>query len=496
MIVLKYSYMKKIFVGLVCTLISGCGGNGGHHKAVGQPENIEAISNAKVKKTTSVEVSFVMPQNDAPQTNAPEANVTRDEKKTTPPANCCYEEDPPISDDGLPSIYDAVALKLAGLGNDVDEGYASFICTKWKKLSENSLGFIRSWSRKYILPLIDEYQTVFYPFGGPDVSCPFKFFPDAHTYILVGLEPIGNFRDISKNIRNPEIHGAMKRAFSWFLQRGFFITSEMNKTLSSKFLNGTLYLILPQLARLGFYISNIEDLSIASDGREVSRSTGTIDCVKITCQKSTDEAPRFIYYVRANLAEQNPKLDNLINFMKNRTFVTFLKSASYVLYCPTLAKFKKFLLTNSQAVLQDDTGIPFNSFDKNWQKYAFGIYKGPLIDPFKNYKQPSMIDFYKNSDTVKIPFKMGYGFYLAQPSLLLAVRKTAGASQSTTDDVEKIIARKAAANLISQSVDFPSTGNNLLGQKAAPDASPIPPVSEEALRQHMAKILTTAEMNY
>ncbi|MDR2794740.1 MAG: hypothetical protein LBB12_03115 [Holosporaceae bacterium] len=492
--------MKKIFVGLVCSLVSGCAGSGGHHKTPGLQKNTETTP--KVEKTTVVEVSPV-----TSQIVVSETNIARNEKNVTLPASCYYEEDTPISSDNFTSIYDTVALKLAGLGNDVDAEYADFIRTKWKKLNENSLGLMRSWSQKYILPLIGEYQTVFYPFGGPDVSCPFKFFPDAHTYILVGLEPIGNFRNISENIKNPEIHGAMKRAFSWFLQKGFFVTSEMCKTLSSKFLNGTLYLILPQLARMGFNISNIEDLSIASDGKEVARTKGAIDCVKITCQKSTDETPRLVYYVRVNLAEQNPRLDNLINFMKNRSFVTFLKSASYALYCRTLVKFKKFLLANSRAVLQDDTGIPFDSFDKNWQKYAFGIYKGPLTKIFKDYKQQSMIDFYQNSDTIEIPFKMGYGFYQARPSLLLTVRKTAQANQSAVDSVEKVIVgnKPDAANRLlvptPSAIDFldkNSIRNKLLQQKISATSAntTMPTVDEEALHQYMSKMLTITEKGY
>ncbi|MDR2682096.1 MAG: hypothetical protein LBB29_03575, partial [Holosporaceae bacterium] len=375
------------------------------------------------------EISIIVPssilQKNAAQIETPKKKLDYDKKNAESLDDYCYEEDPPTSDDYALSAYDVIARKLAGLGSDVDAEYAKFVRTKWKKLNENSLGLIRSWSRKHIVPLLNDCQTVFYPLGGPDMSCPFKFFPDAQTYILVGLEPIGNFQDISTNIQNPAIFKAMKEAFSWFLQNGFFLTSEMSKTLSSKSLNGTLYLILPQLTRLGFYVSNIEDLSITANGQEISRSKGSVDCVKITCRKDSDEAPRFIYYVRANLAEENPKLNNLLNFMKNRSFVTFLKSASYVFYCRTFTKFKTFLLANSKAILQDDTGIPFDSFGLKWQKHPFGIYTGPLIKVFKNYKQPTMADFYKNSDTVKIPFKIGYGFLLAKPSLLLAVQNKA-----------------------------------------------------------------------
>ncbi|GHU11065.1 hypothetical protein FACS189449_01760 [Alphaproteobacteria bacterium] len=331
-------------------------------------------------------------------------------------------EDSTVSGNPM-AIYDSVARKLAGMDTENSSEYGQFIETKWKNLNENSLGAIEDWSKKHIIPHIGDHRTVFYPFGGPDVSCPFKFFPDAHTYILVGLEPIGKFGEVSKNIRKAETLKSLEKAFSSYLQRGFFITSEMSKDLSTNFLNGTLYLILPQLARLGFSISNVEELSINSNGQEVARSSGMVDCVRITCQKDEESAPRFVYYVRINLADSNSRLASFMSFAKKRTFITYLKSASYALHSRTLSKFKKFLLDNSKVILQDDTGVPFNDLGEKWQKYVFGNYEAPAVRVFKDYKQPSMAAFYRANSIVSIPFKIGYGFNRCKPSLLLAVMK-------------------------------------------------------------------------
>jgi hypothetical protein len=148
-----------------------------------------------------------------------------------------------------------------------------------------------------------------------------------------------------------------------------------------------------------------------------------VDCVKITCQKNGESAERYVYYIRTDLGNANTQLENVINFVKKTQFVTFLKSASYALHDSSLSKFKKFILKNTRAVLQDDTGIPFADFNDSWKKYAFGTYQGPAIEIFKGYKQQSMVEFFQQSDPISIPFKMGYGFRYGKPNLLLAVQE-------------------------------------------------------------------------
>jgi hypothetical protein len=323
--------------------------------------------------------------------------------------------------------YNAVAKKLSGVATDNPE-YSTFIKTKWEKLCNDSLGAIEEWSRKNVIPNIGDFHTVFYPFGGPDIASPLKFFPNANTYILVGLEPIEHFAEIDRNADRPEMQESLKNAFSWYLQKGFFVTSEMSRKLSSKFLHGTMCLILPQLALLEFSIDNVEDISIDANGNELPRANGMLNGAKITCSKESDKSQKIIYYIRANLSNSNARLANLTSFMDRRTFITFIKSASYALHDHTLSKFKHFLLRHSKAIFQDDTGIPFGDFNNEWEKYAFGIYTEPVLRIFKNYKQQSMLNFFKTKSIVNIPFKIGYGFNQGRPNLLLTVRRNPIAS--------------------------------------------------------------------
>ncbi|MDR0631867.1 MAG: hypothetical protein LBF54_01310 [Holosporaceae bacterium] len=335
------------------------------------------------------------------------------------------------------NIYDQIAKRLAGLyipdlNNQTFIDYAKSINEEWKKLHSCSLSKISEWSNTNITPHIKDLATLFYPFGGPDIAYPLKFFPQMQNYILVGLEPIGNFEKIRENIGNESTLAALKRAFSSYFKKGYFITSEMITQLSNKNVRGALYLILVELAKSEFIIDSIEDLSISSEGQEIARQKGMVDCVKIVFRSVEGSAPKNLFYIRADLTNSNKKLGYLMNFMQRFSFATFIKSASYVLHDRLASRIKNYILENAYAILQDDTGIPFHNFGPGWSKHAFGQYKQPTLSIFKGYKQKDLSDFFSSANPVDIPFKIGYGFNQERPNLVLLISPRKIAEQMHT----------------------------------------------------------------
>lgn len=343
------------------------------------------------------------------------------------------------------SEFDKVAMTMTGqyvpeeFENDrIYYGYMKFFDREWARLQRNSIGHIPEWAAVNIASKVKSADTVFYPFGGPDIAYALSFFPNAHEYVLVGLEPIGNFSDVKNAVSNSKNFEQIKRSLFTYLRGGYFITSEMGETLSNRFLRGTLYLILLELAAFDFEIKNVEDLSIDSLGEEVARGHNMIDCAKITCRKRGESDWRYVYYVRADLSDSNKAIENIFNFMKKRNFHTFLKSASYAIWDKTLTGMRQFVLDNSRFILQDDTGVPFSSFDKKWNRYAFGTYTEPTLSYFKKgYKQPCMAEFFEKNQQAPIPFKIGYGFYQSRPNLLLAVPKNTQPDEKENEEIIK-----------------------------------------------------------
>jgi hypothetical protein len=322
--------------------------------------------------------------------------------------------------------YDEVAKRLAGLYIDPHNSdqlkYAKFINEKWEELSDASLSRIPCWRAVHMDPRMPENATVlFYPFGGPDILYARFFFPRMDVYILVGLEPIGTFANIEKNMGNTSTLTALKRALSSYFKKGYFITSEMMTQLSNQNARGALYPILIGLVRNGCTVNLVEDLSIDPEGREVVRQKGMLDCVKIVFTSAEGGFPKNVYYIRADLTNSNKKLPHLMNFVKRAPFATLIKSASYVLHDRVASGIRNFVLENSLAILQDDTGIPFSYFGQNWQMYPFGTYTEPPLRIFKNYRQKGLSEFFSSRNFIEIPFKIGYGFNQGRPNLIFAI---------------------------------------------------------------------------
>ena len=355
--------------------------------------------------------------------------------------------------------YNELAKKLAGLSVDqnflkdpVYLRYKKTFDAFWAKLSRESFSLISAWVVQNIHPLAREVDTIFYPFGGPDVTYVINFFPNASRYILVGLDGTGSFDKINERMQDTQAIPHLEATIHTYIRGGYFITVEMLKHLSSRALSGTLHLILLQLARLNFKILKIENISIDKSGREVPACANSAKSIKIVCEKidskTNQKSQKTFYYVSLDLSNTNPKVSWLEKFVNTNPFCTFIKSASYALHDPGLFNIKNFILKNTQFVLQDDTGIPFRNFNKSWKKHAFGAYTNPTLAVFKAYKQSDLEEFFANADSVKIPFKIGYGYNLCRPNLILAVPKVSRmpadiAVISDINAVKKIITPEA-----------------------------------------------------
>ncbi|MDR0581168.1 MAG: hypothetical protein LBG04_03595 [Holosporaceae bacterium] len=322
--------------------------------------------------------------------------------------------------------YDEVAKRLAGLFIEPDNkkqlNYAKSVNAQWEKLNTASLSHIPAWSATHLSPLLQpDATTLYYPFGGPDIAYALAFFSHMNNYILVGLEPIGTFDNIKKTIANPSTLPALEHAFSSYWKKGYFITSEMTTQLSNRDVRGALYLILIGLARNGCVINLVEDLSIDHSGQIVARQDKMLPCVRIAFTSPGEDSPKNVYYVRTDLTNLNKKLDHLMTFVKRAPFVTLIKSASYVLHDQCASQMRTFLLKNSSAILQDDTGIPFGHLLSTHQIYPYGIYRKPALNVFKHFQQKDLQSFFSNHNPIAIPFKIGYGFNQEDRNLILAL---------------------------------------------------------------------------
>lgn len=274
-------------------------------------------------------------------------------------------------------------------------------------------------------------DTLFYPFGGPDILNASQLFPQQKTYVLVGLEPPGTVPD-AEAIRSanlalylPRLRFTLESVF----RRSFFVTADMDAQLRGQITDGVAPLLLVQLGRLGATIKGAESVMLDEKGNlqkrmpdAPRRNTG----VAFDFQFADSPVPRRLLYFSVNLSDKPLEGNSAFQaFLASRKPVaTFFKSASYLPHRKDFALIREVVLANSSAVLQDDTGIPYRYIDRGvWNVQLYGDYTHPY-GSFRNMVQPDLKKaFEEKGDNVHpLPFYMGYGYGRA-PSTLLAFRK-------------------------------------------------------------------------
>ncbi len=145
------------------------------------------------------------------------------------------------------------------------KAHAKNFDSAWAQLDKRQLANIRGWSAKNIT---QRQPTVFYMFSGPDFLYANAFYPDASTYVLSALEPVGAIPDVeglSEAALDREV-GRLQRSMNSVLSYSFFITKKMKTELNNGRLNGTLPVLYVFLARSGKSIQDVSLVSIDAEG--------------------------------------------------------------------------------------------------------------------------------------------------------------------------------------------------------------------------------------
>ena len=78
------------------------------------------------------------------------------------------------------------------------------------------------------------------------------------------------------------------------------------------------------------------------------------------------------------------------------------------------------ILTNSAAILQDDSGIPFRYFPTGpWKVQLYGDYRRPY-GSFRWFEQPDLRKAYESVAAKPLFFHVGYGYSRVASNLLSA----------------------------------------------------------------------------
>ena len=314
---------------------------------------------------------------------------------------------------------------LAGLTREPGwQQHARSFDGAWKNLETRQLSKIRVWSTKN---MTSPHKAMFYMFSGPDFLYADVFFPEAATYVLSGLEPVGRIPDVSR-LRRGSLAGTLahiRSSLGSVMNYSFFITKHMRSQLRSGEVTGTLPLLYVFLARSGKTISDVSLVTLDKEGVEQPASEtlvkGVPSGVKIAFAGS-DGKPRTLYYFSTDLSDGGVADSGFLKFCGRLGDADrFIKSASYLLHSGNFSKVRDFLLAQSATVLQDDSGIPVRYFAPDrWELRPFGHYVGP-IGIFPGRYQRQLSDIFRRAPP--IDFGVGYRWRLRESNLLLAKKK-------------------------------------------------------------------------
>jgi hypothetical protein len=302
----------------------------------------------------------------------------------------------------------------------------------FQRVEQSQISKIRAWSNAN---LTSARPTMYYMFSGPDFLYANAFYPKAKTYVLAGLEPAGAVPDLT-TIRGavPSELAKLRNSLSSILSVSFFITKRMQSELRAGRVNGTLPILYVFLVRSGYTIRDVTPVRIDEAGAvqtDAVTGRGNVPTgVKITFAGSDGEA-RTLYYFSTNLANDGVKSSGFLKFCETLgPGDSLVKSASYLLHHGSFSTVRDFLLANSAAMVQDDSGIPLRYYDpQKWDLQPFGRYLGP-IGLFAGMYQQQYAELFKKSRP--IDFGIGYRSRPGESNLLLAVKKPEALGRATS----------------------------------------------------------------
>ena len=316
-----------------------------------------------------------------------------------------------------PATLDDTAKFLGGLPvkgplepltqSEAWRNHANSLDEAWFKKEFHQLNPIRTWMGANANEYYNSSNTMYYMFSGPDFLYAHAFFPNANTYILAGLEPVGQVPDLSR--LNPDVlHGelsALRSSMSTVLKTHYFITKDMRTDLLR--VGGTLPILYVFLARRGCTVLETTYINSPAPG------------VKITF---VHHGPKqTLYYFKTDLSGGKSAFLNWC--AAQGPGLSLLKAASYLMHTEGFGGVRNFLLEHSRVIIQDDSGIPLRSFTKGWTVNCYGRYV-PHVEMFGKYHQADLAAIYaKDPPPSELGFPFGYHWQKDRGLLMMATRK-------------------------------------------------------------------------
>jgi len=315
------------------------------------------------------------------------------------------------------------------------QNHVKFMNDLWAKIQKETIDPVIPWRDKNI-PGICKEAPALYPLSGADIINLYLMFPDASTYIMIALEKPGDVESL-KDYKSRRLISALppiRKSLYLYGMENYFQSKVMIQEMNNPYLPGTAPALLIFIARLGFFINKVENITIDDSGAVVpykpeARMTkpARITGLRIYFTRTGDWRIRKLVYLSMKLSPGSTDLSTPEGRYLNRLryVKTLLKSAVYLLHSARYGPVRDFLLQRSILIVQDDSGIPYSSFNSSWDIKLYGVYRPyPYISGCRPVMQKDLARRYREG-SLPLPFNFGYGILSGphQSNLMIALKK-------------------------------------------------------------------------
>ena len=328
---------------------------------------------------------------------------------------------------GMPVPPDSPVAPLTR--NPAWQEHSAYFEREFSKLTVRQLQKLHAWEDVALPEATQPIPVAFYMFSGPDFLYVDQFFPRASVYVLCGKESMGPPPDPLRIANLSGALGNLENAMKSSLSTTYFITKDMKIDLHEQNLNGVLPILYAFIARADKSITNVTFGSLNGSGAfgesAPGKKGGSIPGVRINYTDNQTGNSQTLYYFTTDISDGGIKsTPGFLKFCERfGAGSSFLKSSSYLMFEEGFATIRNFILTHSNRIVQDDSGIPLAYFDPGkWNLRLFGNYLGP-IELFKQHFQPKLQELFAQNNPAPLDFGFGYRWNSKEANLIVAERK-------------------------------------------------------------------------
>ena len=147
-------------------------------------------------------------------------------------------------------------------------------------------------------------------------------------------------------------------------------------------------------------------------------------CSAVQIDFRSPYGPKRLIYVSADLSNSGftPSFKSWLDQFSGAT--AYFKAASYLPHDARFSEIRSWVLNNTRAVLQDDSGIPYKYYDPQiWNVALLGNYQAP-IPLFAKHRQANLAAAYAaRGPAAPIPFGSGYHLRRSEANYQVATRR-------------------------------------------------------------------------